>query len=223
MIQLHYHPGNASMTPHLLLRELGAPFELKFVDRANAAHKSAEYLKLNPNGLIPVLVDGDLSTGSGQALVLYESAAIVLHLVDTHPAAGLAPALGTAERAQFYKWLVWLSGTMISMMQHYFYSERMVAPGNTAGALEVKAQAEAKLGAMFDQIDAQFASHGGPWLLGQRFSAVDPMAFMLCRWSRGFARPARTLPHIAPFLERMLARPAVQKVLEVEQLARPWV
>jgi len=215
MIQLHYHPGNASMTPHLVLRELGVPFELKFVDRANAAHKSPEYLELNPNGLIPVLVDGDL--------VLYESAAIVLHLVDAHPAAGLAPALGTPERAQFYKWLVWLSGTMISMMQHYFYSERMVAPGNVAGALEVKAQAEAKLGAMFDQIDAQLASHGGPWLLGQRFSAVDPMAFMLCRWSRGFTRPARTLPHIAPFLERMLARPAVQKVFEVEQLSPPSV
>ena len=215
MIQLHYHPGNASMTPHLVLRELGVPFELKFVDRSNAAHKGPEYLKLNPNGLIPVLVDGEL--------VLYESAAIVLHLVDTHPAAGLAPALGTAERAQFYKWLVWLSGTMISMMQHYFYSERMVAPGNAAGALEVKAQAEARLGAMFDQIDDQLASHGGPWLLGQRFSAVDPMAFMLCRWSRGFTRPARTLPHIAPFLERMLARPAVQKVFEVEQLSPPLV
>ena len=223
MIRLHYAPGNASMTPHILLEEMGLPFELELVDRANNAHKSSEYLKLNPNGLIPVLVDGDPSTGSGQALVLYESAAIVLHLVDTHPAAGLAPALGTPERAQFYKWLIWLSGTMISMMQHYFYSERMVAPGNAAGALEVKAQAEAKLGAMFDQIEAQLASHGGPWLLGQRFSAIDPMAFMLCRWSRGFTRPARTLPHIAPFLERMLARPAVQKVVEVEQLSPPLV
>jgi len=46
---------------------------------------------------------------------------------------------------------------------------------------------------------------------------------MFCRWSRGFARPARTLPHIAPFLERMLARPAVQKVFEVEQLSAPLV
>jgi glutathione S-transferase len=215
MIQLHYHPGNASMTPHLLLRELGVPFELKYVDRASGAHKSPEYLKLNPNGLIPVLVDGDI--------VLYETAAIVLHLVDTHPAAGLAPALGTAERAQFYKWLVWMTGTMISMVQHYFYSERMVAPGNAAGALEVKAQAEAKLNAMYDQLEAQLASHGGPWLMGQRFSALDPLAFMLGRWSRGFARPARTLPHLGPYLERMLARPAVQKVFEVEQLSAPWV
>ena len=215
MIELHYFPGNASMTPHLLLRELGVPFELKYVDRSVSAQKSPAYLKLNPNGLIPVLVDGEL--------VLYETAAIVLHLVDTHPAAGLAPALGTAERAQFYKWLVWMSGTLLSMMQHYFYSERMVAPGNAAGAAEVKAQAEARMGPMFDQIDALLASHGGPWLMGERFSALDPYALMLCRWSRGFARPARTLPHIGPFLDRMLARPAVQKVFEVEQLSAPLV
>ncbi len=94
MIKLHYAPGNASMTPHLVLEELGVPFELKLVDRENNAHKSPAYLKMNPNGLIPVLVDGDL--------VLYETAAIVLHLVDMHPAAGLAPAVGTTERAQFY-------------------------------------------------------------------------------------------------------------------------
>lgn len=216
MIQLHYFPGNASMTTHLLLRELGVPFELKYVDRAAGAHKSAEYLKLNPNGLIPVLVDGDL--------VLYETGAIVLHLVDTHPGAGLAPAaLGSAERAQFYKWLVWLSGSVMQMMQHYFYGERMVAPGNAAAAAEVKAQAEARLNALFDQIEAQFAGHGGPWFLGDPFSALDPYVFMFCRWSRGFARPARTLPHIASFLERMLARPAVRKVFEIEQLAAPQV
>lgn len=203
------------MAPHVLLRELGLPFELKYVDRNVGAHKSPAYLKLNPNGLIPVLVDGDL--------VLYETAAILLHLLDTHSEAGLAPALGTAERAIFYKWLIWLSSTLHAMMPHYFYSDRMVAPGNAAGAAEVKAQAEAKLGAMFDQTEAQLASHGGPWLLGERFSALDPYAFMLCRWSRGFARPARTLPHIGPFLERMLARPAVQKVLEVEQLQAPFV
>jgi len=214
MIQLHYHPGNASMTPHLLLRELGLPFELKYVDRASGAHKSAEYLKLNPNGLIPVLVDGDL--------VLYETAAIVLHLVDTHPAAALAPALGTAERAQFYKWLFWLANSVQAMMPHYFYSDRMVAPGNAAGALEVKAQAEAKLGTMFDQIDACLAAPGGPWMMGQRFSALDPYTFMLCRWSRSFARPARTLPHIGPFLDRMLARPATQKMFEAEKLSAPW-
>jgi glutathione S-transferase len=215
MIHLHYFPGNASMTPHLLLRDLGLPFELKLVDRANNAHKSPEYLKLNPNGLIPVLVDGDL--------VLYETAAIVLHLLDTHPEAGLAPPVGTPERAIFYKWLIWLAASLQSQMPIYFYTDRYVAAGNSAGAAEVKAATEARIEALIDQLDAQLASHGGPWLLGQRYSALDPYAFMLCRWTRGATRPARTLPHIGPFLECMLARPAVQKVFEVEQLTAPYV
>ena len=215
MIQLHYAPGNASMTPHLLLEELGVPFELKVVDRANNAHKSPEYLKLNPNGLIPVLVDGDL--------VLYETAAIVLHLVDTHPAAGLAPALGTAERAHFYKWLVWLAASLQSQMPIYFYTDRYVAPGNTAGAAEVKAATEQRIAALIDQIDAQLASHGGPWLLGERFSALDPYALMLCRWTRSASCPARALPHVGPFLQRVLARPATQRVLVTEGLTAPWI
>jgi glutathione S-transferase len=215
MIQLHYFPGNASMTPHLVLEELGVPFELKLVDRARNAHKSPEYLKLNPNGLIPVLVD--------DGLVLYETAAIVLHLVDTHPAAGLAPAVGTAERAQFYKWLVWLSSSLQSQMPIYFYTDRYVAAGNQFGAAEVKAAIENKIAGLIDQIDAQLASHGGPWLLGERFSAVDPYALMLCRWTRMMQRPARTLPHVGPFLQRVLARPATQRVIAKEALSTPWV
>ena len=215
MIQLHYFPGNASMTPHLLLEELGVPFELKLVDRANNAHKSPEYLKLNPNGLIPVLVDGDL--------VLYEAAAIVLHLVDTHRSAGLAPDIGTAERAHFYKWLVWFAASLVPQFQIYFYTERYLAPGNAGGVAELKAAIEKKIEGLVDQIDAQLASHGGPWLMGERFSALDPYAFLLCRWTRGMQRPARTLPQVAPFLQRVLARPATQRVLATEQLSQPWV
>ena len=97
MIELHYFPGNASFTPHVLLRELDVPFALKMVDRTVGEHKQSAYLELNPNGLIPVLVDGNL--------VLYETAAICLHLVDTHPHSELLPPLGTLERAQAYKWL----------------------------------------------------------------------------------------------------------------------
>ncbi len=215
MIQLHYFPGNASMTPHMLLEELGVPFELNRVEREINAHKSPEYLKMNPNGLIPVLVDGDL--------VLYETAAIVLHLVDTHPAAALSPAVGTAERALFYKWLIWMSSSLQPQFSIYFYTERYVAPGNASGVAEVRAATERRIEGLINQIDAQLASHGGPWLMGERFSALDPYALMLCRWTRNAQRPARTLPQIGPFLQRMLARPAVQKVLATEGLSAPLV
>src|SRR5665647_968508 len=104
MIQLHYDPGTAAMVPHILLEELGVPYERVLVQRSTQAHKQPAYLKLNPNGLIPVLVDGDL--------VLYETAAICLYLCDKYPDARLAPAVGTVERAHFYKWLVWLTNTL---------------------------------------------------------------------------------------------------------------
>jgi glutathione S-transferase len=97
MIQLHCYPSTASMAPHILLRELGWPFELLLVDRTQSAHKMTAYLKLNPNGLIPVLTD--------KALVLYEVAAISLYLCGSHPTAVLVPAAGSAEWAQFYTWL----------------------------------------------------------------------------------------------------------------------
>ena len=100
-ITLHYYPSNASVTPHILLHELGVPFALQLVDRRVQAHKSPEYLRLNPNGLIPTLV---LRDAQGEQ-VLYETAAIVLQLVDLHPQAGLAPLPGTRERGEFYKWL----------------------------------------------------------------------------------------------------------------------
>lgn len=220
MIQLHYYPSTASLAPHILLRELGIPFELLLVDRTQNAQKMTAYLKLNPNGLIPVLVDGDL--------ILYEAAAICLHLCDTYPKAGLAPKVGTAERAHFYKWLIWLTNTLQSTLINYFYPERWVNAGNSAAAAQVKAQAEIKVGVLLDQLDAEVAKqgqlHNEPWLLGANYSAVDIYTLMLCRWTRNFeSTPARHKAHLGPYLQRVLARPAVVKAFEVEELGLPWI
>jgi len=215
MKTLFYYPSTASMAVHILLEEIGQPFELKLVDRTKDEQKTAEYLKLNPNGVIPVLVDGDL--------VLYESAAICLHLADTHPEHGLVPALGTPQRATFYKWLMWLTNTLQASLLAYFYPERWVDAGNAAGAAQVKAHAEAKIVTLIDQLETQLAASGGPWLLGDTYSALDPYALMLCRWTRGQQRPARTLTLLGAYLQRMLARPAVARVYEKEQIAQPLV
>jgi glutathione S-transferase len=215
MILLHYFPGNASLIPHIVLEELGVAFALEKVDRANMAHKSPEYLRLNPNGLIPVLVDGDL--------VLYETAAICMHLADTHPQAGLLPAVGTAARAHATKWLTWMTNTLQATLLLYFYPERWVDEGNAAGAAQVKSHAESKVDDLLGQLEAQLASSGGPWLMGADYGVVDAYALVLCRWTRGFARPARALPRLGPYLERVLARLAVQKAFATEGLGAPFV
>ncbi len=219
MIRLHFYPSTAAMVPHILLEELGVPYERVLVDRANDVHKSPEYLALNPNGLIPVLVDGDL--------VLYETAAICLHLADAHPQAGLLPALGSPERAHAYKWLMWLTNTLQATLIVYFYPHRWVEEGSAAQN-EVRAMAKRRVGELLDQLDAELARHGGPWFMGQAHSLLDAYVFTLCRWTRHFSddspvRPARERPHLGPYLQRMLERPALQRVMTNEGLSPAYV
>jgi len=213
-IQLHYYPATAAMIPHIVLEEIGIPYERVFVDRPQEEHKKPAYLKLNPNGLIPVLTDGDL--------VLYETAAIVLHLCDTQPRAKLAPEIGTPARAHFYKWLMWCTNTFQATLLAYFYPERWVEEGDAEGAAVVKRKAQEKVDALVDQLEGLLRSHGGPWILGKDYSALDAYVFTLCRWTRNFqGRKARDLPLLGAYLGRMAERPALQRVFAAEGLSAP--
>jgi glutathione S-transferase len=216
MKTLYYFPSNASFAPHILLEEIGTPFALSLVDRTSDAHKSPEYLKLNPNGLIPALVDG--------SLVLYESAAICLHLADTSPAARLAPELGSEARAHLYKWLMWSTNSLQAAMIPFFYPERSVAPGNSEATAQVKNAAQVRIGGYLTQLETHFSDANGPWMLGAEYSLLDPYIFMLCRWTRSFegaVLPARSRAPIDAHMKRMLERPAVQRAIATEKLQAP--
>lgn len=213
MYRLYFNPGSANLAPHMLLKELGVPHELVRVDQPGGGHRRPEYLKLNPNGRIPTLIDGEL--------VLYEAAAICLHLVDRHPEAGLAPAVGTAERAEFYKWLVYLTNTLQAELITYFYPDRLT--DDDAAAAQVKAHAEARVAVMLDLIEDHLAKRANPYLLGERYSAADPYLFMLSRWTRMMRHPARNRPHLARFQQAMLARPAIRAAFDAEGLGEPFV
>ncbi|WP_414473764.1 glutathione S-transferase family protein [Microvirga sp. M2] len=210
MLVLHYYPGNASLLPHMMLREIGAPFEMRLVDRDNNAQKSPEYLKLNPNGRIPVLADGDL--------VLFETVAIALHLVDRFPEAGLAPQVGSRERGEFYKWMVHLTNTPQAEYRAWFYPDEHVT--DEAAIPAAQKAAEQRLCRMFDVISDQLGDR--QWLLGDRFSAADLFLFMLIRWGRAMPRPPRALPNLNALAERVLSRPAVQEALKVEGIQAPF-
>jgi len=212
MYQLYYYPGNANLAPHILLEEIGADYALVLVDRNKNEHKSPAYLKLNPAGRIPVLIDGDL--------VLYESAAICLHLADRHAGAGLAPALGSKARAEFYKWLIYLTNTVQAELLLYFYPERLA--DDAAAAAQIKAHAERRTGEMLDLIEATLAAGAGPFLLGADYRAVDAYLLMLCRWTRGMQHPARARPQLARLLDAVMARPATQRAFAAEGIAAPY-
>lgn len=206
MYQLHYFPSNANAAPHMVLEELGQSYDLVLVDRASNAQKSTEYLKINPNGRIPTLVDGGLA--------IFEAAAIVLHLVDQHPEAGLAPRPGTAERARFYQWMIFLTNSLQEELMIWQYPERLT--GDEAGATEiVKRGAEKRAAAYLDVIEEHLKANG-PLFLGDALSAADFYLVMLARWARPMAAPPRSRPHIARLLDMVTALASVRRAYERE-------
>jgi glutathione S-transferase len=206
MYQLHYFPSNANAAPHMVLEELGQKYELVLVDRAENAQKSKDYLKINPNGRIPTLVDSDL--------VIFEAAAIVLHLVDRHPDGGLAPKIGTPERARFYQWMAFLTNSLQEELMIWQYPDRLT--GADAAATEiVKNGAEKRARAYLDVIE-QHLKLNGPLILGETLSAADFYLIMLARWARPMAKPPRSRPNIARLLDIVSALPAVRRAYERE-------
>ena len=181
------------------------------MDRTHEEQQSADYLKLNPNGRIPVLTDGDL--------VLFEAAAITMYLADRHPEAALAPQIGTPERGQFYKWMIHLTNTPQAEFRAWFYPREHVA--DPAAADSVKQAAVVRLDRMFDLIADQLGA--GPWLLGEQFSAADLFLLMLVEWGGTMPRPPRKMALLANHARRILARPAVQATFAAEGLASPLV
>jgi len=206
MYTLHYYPANANAAPHMLLEELGVKYELLLVDRTTKAQKSKEYLKINPNGRIPTLVDKDLA--------VFEAAAIVLHLVDKHADAGLAPKVGTPERAKFYQWLTFLTNSLQEELMIWQYPQRL-AGDNDAATAAVKHGAEARASAFLDIVENHLKTNG-PLFLGDKLSAVDFYLVMLSRWARPMSKPPRSRPSIAKLLNQVSALPSVRRAYERE-------
>ena len=204
MYKLFYYPRNASWAPHMLLEALGVEFELALVDRTSEQQKSSEYLKLNPTGRIPTLVDGDL--------VLNESAAIGLHLCEAHPAAGLLPAPGDPDRPVFYQWLFYLTGSIQSELMLYFYPEKHTIANE--GSAAITRVHEQRVTEMFALVDRALA--GKSYLVGDRLSYCDFFLFMLAHWASGFATPPLSFEHLGRYLRQLAQEPAVSRACASE-------
>jgi glutathione S-transferase len=209
-MQLYYSPGSASFVVHWLLIELNAPHELIPVDMQNKQQKSPEYLKLNPNGVVPTLViDGK---------PVYESPALVMHLADLYPEARLAPAIGTLERAQYYQWMFNLVNPLQSALRHWWYPQEAAGEANIeATHIEVQKRVEQ----CWQRLNAHLEANG-PYLLGEKISAADFMLTMLMRWTRNMPRPATDWPALKSLATKMKARPSFKTLYEREGLTE-WL
>ena len=203
MYTLHWSPHTGAFAPHAALAEAGADYRLVEVDLYAGEHHTAEFLTLNPRAQVPVLTLPD-------GTVLTESVAMVMHIADCHPEAGLLPAVGEPARARAYRWLVFGSvsiyetGCRIDDTYHYSDEE-----SDFEG---IRAKALRDLDRYWDMVAD--AAGDGPYLLGRDFCAADLYLFMLSQWHPDRPRLLARRPALGPLFDAVRRRPAVDAIWE---------
>lgn len=186
MLTLFHAPQSRSSRIVWLLEEIGVDYDIRYVDifRAMTGTGGRDDANLHPDGKVPALLHGD-------ALVT-ESAAVALYLTDLFPEAGLGAAVGTPERAAYVTWLAWTAGEMEPA-----YWGRI--SGQTDGDPVARARYDAVIARLFSALER------GPYLMGERFTAVDVMVGSALAWGREYSPHS---PLLDAYLARIMERPA---------------
>lgn len=202
--RLYGFPRWGSLAPQLVLDELGVAYDMVWKTREEL--KQPAWRAISPLGFIPALQLPD-----GRTIV--ESSAIVTHLTDAHPQGGLAPPVGSGDHAVYLQWLTFLNAEVygtINCYEHFLDGD--------AAASQALRKAEAKVTELFVILENVLAK-GGPWLLGELYSAADPYLFMLTLWHRPDSETLyRRCPRIAALCRAVLARPKLQAALRANNL-----
>ncbi len=209
MIQLYFAPGACSFVPHVALEIVqaatGTAFEPKMLKMAKGEHKTPEYLALNPNGQVPLLVvDGK---------PLAQIVAICDWLDRSFPQAGLLPSDSWA-RSQALSTLAWMNNTVHPTFTHVF------RPGNfaesEAAQAEIRKMAVAKFRGHLERIQSLVPAAG--FATGAKLSPLDAYAVTLFRWGGMAGIDPATIPAYTAYAERVAAQAPVAAALQREGL-----
>ncbi|HYW33554.1 MAG TPA: glutathione transferase GstA [Candidatus Bathyarchaeia archaeon] len=200
-MKLYFSPGACSLSPHIVLNELGLPFKAESVDLSTKKTKSgADFRQVNPKGQVPAL---EMDDGK----VLTEGAAIVQYLADRKPEAKLAPAPGSADRYRLQEWLNYIAAEVHKGMGPMF---------NPKASEEWKGVVRENMSARFDFLSN--ALKGKDYLMGS-FTVADAYLYTILSWT-GYAKmDLAKWPVLKAYFDRVGARPAVRATLEAEAKA----
>jgi glutathione S-transferase len=193
-VTLFHSPNTRSSGTRILLEELGADYELHVLNMKTGEHRKPAYLAVNPMGKVPAILHGE-------ALVT-EQPAIFLYLADLYPEAGLAPAIGDPLRGPYLRWMVFY-GSCFEPAVVDRAMKRETAPVSTAPYGDYDT--------MLSTLTRQLAK--GPYLLGERFTALDVLWGTALGWTVGF-KLVPELPEIMAYVARISSRPASIRVRE---------
>jgi glutathione S-transferase len=193
MMQLYEFAPTRSIRVRWTLQELGLEFESVPVNMIAGEHRSPEFLKINPAGKLPVLVDGEL--------MLTESVAIVLYLAEKYSDKGLVPT-NLGQRAQLNRWLLFaateLEQPLWRIARHTtLYPEDRRLPGDVVLARQ-------EFGAMADVLEEHM--NGRQFVVGDAVTVADFVVAYTLDWANE-VRLLDDFPQLQAYMERMYARP----------------
>lgn len=211
--RLYYSPGACSLAVHVALEEIGAPFSLQEVSVARGETHQSTYLELNPKARVPAL--GIAS----EAKVLTELPAILVYLARQHPEAGLLPTVSAIEEARTHEWLEWLAGWVHGVGYGGIWRPERFSAQDASVHDAIRANGRRVVQEAYATIERALGD-GRQWALPGGYSIVDPFLLVLYRWGNRIGLGMRVnYPAWTALADRMLARPAVQRVLAREAVA----
>ncbi len=210
MMQLYLAPGACSFVPHVGLEAVkavtGTVFEPRLVKLHKGEHKTPEYLAMNPNGQVPVLVV--------EGKPLTQIVAICDFLDRSFPQAGMLPTEPWA-RAQAMSQLAWMNNTVHPTFTHVFRASDFAE--SEAAQADVRKVAMARYRGYLDRIQA-WVANAAPFWFGARVSFHDAYAFTLFRWGGYAGIDPKSLPGYLAYVERVMAAAPVAATLERERI-----
>lgn len=196
---LYTHPHSRGVSVSWMLEECQADYQVVPLE-FRTDMKQAEYLKLNPAGKVPTLTHDDV--------VITETAAIITYLADLYPEKQLAPAVGSPQRGEYYKWL--------------FLTCSQFEPAFTDRMYNIEITDEMRFALGYPELDViieqvtQHLTHNR-YLLGEQFSTADLLMVGLLAWAGGYKKIIQLNDTLQAYVERATARPAFQRAQQLNQ------
>jgi glutathione S-transferase len=201
VMKLYFAPGACSLSPHIVMREAGAKFDLEQVNNQEKKTKlGVDYWSINPKGQVPVL-----EFDNGERLT--EGPVIVQWIADQNAGAGLIPPAGTQERYRVQEWLNFITSELHKSFGPIF---RPTTPD------AYKTISKENLSKRFDWVDKQLS--GKQYLMDGKFTVADAYLFTVLRWTSRIGMDLGKWPNLKAYVDRVAARPKVKEALQAEGL-----
>ncbi|MDJ0656900.1 MAG: glutathione S-transferase family protein [Xanthomonadales bacterium] len=198
-MKLYWCPNTRATRALWMLEETGLDYDLELIDIRNPeAPRDPDFSRASPMGKVPALSDGDVH--------MADSAAIGIYLADRYPESGLAPALDVAARGPYLWWMLFTPAVVEPCMAEKVAQATPNPVSHGWGDFD----------SMLATLEQGLA--GGPWILGDRFSAADVMVGSTAYFLKVFGMLPE-MPVVEAYVQRCLDRPAYQRALAINDEA----